>query len=138
MSAPPLANKLLGFDPLHSYVARWGKHPDSVLLHLVGGHRVVQLSPVWMGRLRPRALRTVLHHRLEGLPHLGQGRLLRHLLLRLLHPGSRRAHCGVAVSDHLQGVALLLPAVRQRHPEQPAVHRETTLHGERCWKSHEL
>lgn len=106
------------------------QHLDSVLLHLAGGDGLVQLPSVRLGRVRPRTVRAVLHGRLEGLPHLDQRRLLRHLLLHLFHADPGPPHRGLAVSDHLPGVTFLLPAVRQRHPQQPAVHRKAPVHGE--------
>lgn len=125
--------KLTGFILIYSCVAERSQHPDSMLFHLARGYRVVELPAVRLGRVRPWALWTVLHHRLEGLPHLSQGCLLRHLLLRLFYTGSSPPHCGVPVSDHLQGVPLLLPPVRKRHPQQPAIHWKTSLHGEQSF-----
>lgn len=111
-------------------MARGRQHPAGLLRHLAGGGRVVQLPALRLGRVRARALRPLLHHRLAGLPHLCQGRLLRHLLVRLLHTGASVAHRGVAVPDPLQGVTLLLLAVGPGHPQQPAARREAALHGE--------
>lgn len=123
------------FHPLYSCVAGRCQHPDSMLFHLARGYCVVELPPVRLGRVRPRAIWTVLHHRLERLSYLSQRRLLRHLLLHLFHASSCPPHHGVPVSDHLQSVTLLLPPVFKRNSQQPALHWETTVHGEQSVKS---
>lgn len=119
------------YKSLSSNSLAWGEqHPSDVLFHLAGGCRLVVLPSGRLGRVCAGALRPVLYGGLEGLPHLGQGRLLRDLLVCLLHPDPSPAHRGDSGAYPLQSVPLLLLTVGQRHPQQPTLHREATDDGE--------